>query len=194
MIGYHATSKINSADIEANGFRPIKILSDNDHSSLQEALKRNNVSQSISAPYTEWMDLRSVTFTSDKQSVVKHILEGSAGGQGSGNIERLLLHINDDPSLVSRIAVMLNDIKNSEKVIYKIDLSRLGATFKQCLHRTNIYYYRWDSKLTPEKCPSVPSSRILAKYLIKNDGTVEIFSGLTSAKSKIRRYEMKIVK
>lgn len=194
MIGYHATSKINSADIESNGFRPIKILSDNDHYLLQEALKRNNVSVSISGPYTQWMNLRSVTFTSDRRAVVEHILKGSAGGQGSGNIERLLLHINDDFSLVSRIAATLNDIKNSEKVIYKIDLSTLGSTFQRCPQRQNIYYYRWNPTLTLGECSGVPSSRILAKYLIKDDETVEVFSGLTSAKSKIRRYEMKIVK
>lgn len=194
MIGYHATSKINSADIEGNGFRPIKILSDNDHSLLQAALKRNNVSEIISQPYIDWMDLRSVTFTADKRAAVEHILKGSAGGQGAGNIERLLLHINDDFSLVSRIALTLNDIENSEKVIYKINLSNLGSTFKQCPHRPNIYYYRWDPTLTPETCLGVPSTRILAKYLIKYDGTVEIFSGLTSANSKIRRYEMKIAK
>ncbi|OAZ58169.1 hypothetical protein SRCM100623_03033 [Acetobacter pasteurianus] len=194
MIGYHATSKLNSADIETNGFRPLKIVSDHDHCLLQAALKRNNVSATISGSYTAWMNLRSVTFTADKRAAVEHILKGAASGQGASNIEKLLLYIHDDQSLVDSIASKLNQIKASEKVIYKIDLSNLGPTFTQCPLRTNIYYYRWNPTLAPEACSGLPSGKILAKYLIKYDGTVEVFSGLTSPKPKICRYEMKIVK
>ena len=138
--------------------------------------------------------MRSVTFTEDKRTAIEHVLKGAAGGQGANNIEGLLLHIKDDHSLVSRIALKLNDIKHSEKVMYKVNLSNLGATFTKCPQRDNIYYYRWSPSVGAAQCTGVCPSRILAKYVIKHDGTVMVCSGQANTKLKSCRYEIRLAK
>lgn len=166
-VGFHATSSLACAEIEQVGFLPHKILSQEHHSQILSMARRLSLDTSN---YAEWLGMRSVTFTKVLSEAVGHARQGSAGGQGLMNVERLLAQITQrgtdaDRTLAAQFNVQIQTVRNSDSVVYVVDLSNLGARLVDD-RSSGFYQVYWNPNVELPKMSEINPSRLLAKLSV----------------------------
>lgn len=167
-IGFHATSSLASAEIEQVGFLPHKIFSLEHQNQILSAARRLNLDASS---YAEWLGMRSVTFAKVLSEAVVHARQGRAGGQGLMNMERLLAKITElgtdaDRTLAAQFNEQIQTIRNSDSVIYVVDLSNLGARLVDD-RSSGFYQVYWHPDAELPKTSEIDPSRLLAKLSVQ---------------------------
>lgn len=166
-IGFHTTSSDACDAIEQVGFLPHKILEANEHDRLlriAQDLELETVS------YEQWLAMRSVTFTKTRDEVLAHVQSGNAGGQGLFNIDRLLAEVGDvgagsDATFVASIKAKLQSRRDSDPIIYVVDLSGLGPRLVN-KPPGDFYQYFWDREADLPAASEIDPSRLIAKLTL----------------------------
>lgn len=157
-IGFHATSESASVDIEKNGFSPNKIFRSNEH---DEVMRIANELKINAYMYSQWLEMRSVTFAREFNSTVEHILKGSAsGGQGLENMIEVLIEIKEkgnetQKATAEKYLEKIDEIKISAPVIYAVDLSHLGKRLVSD-KKQPLYHIYWQPS-----CELPPSEQLV---------------------------------
>lgn len=166
-VGFHATATTACAAIERIGFLPHKILNDREHDDLLRIAADNSLDTDF---YSQWLAMRSVTFTKTPGEAKTHVQNGKAGGQGLINIDRLLRELGKvgasvDSTFVDTIQARLQLIRDSEPVIYAVDLSDLG---KRLVDKPpgDFYQYYWDPDADLPAVSEIDPSRLIAKLTL----------------------------
>lgn len=168
VVGFHSTSSLACNRIETNGFLPDKIFCQLDHDRLITIARKQKIDTGW---YEQWLNLRSVTFTREQCDALKHIKQGSAGGQGIKNISDILTGINcaevsEDANFLGMLEERCEAIRSAKPVVYAVDLSNLG----QRLDSDRIqpfYYFRWNPELPLPLVSEILPSRIIAKLNVQ---------------------------
>lgn len=115
--------------------------------------------------------MRSVTFAKVLSEAVVHARQSSAGGQGLMNVKRLLAKITErgtdaDRTLAAQFNEQIQTIRNSDSVIYVVDLSNLGARLVND-RSTGFYQIFWHPDAELPKTSEIDPSRLLAKLSVQ---------------------------
>ena len=132
-VGFHATTSLASSDIEKVGFLPNKVFDASDHQLVLAEAKSLNLA---TAPYEQWLQMRSVTFVDNQAGALRHITQGSAGGQGLGTMFSILQNIASlgnaqQIAMATNFLAKINNIRTASSVIYAVDLSKIGIRLAQ---------------------------------------------------------------
>lgn len=142
-VGYHGTSSLACAAIEAYGFLPNKVFSDHDHGQILDMVGELGWD---TWSYTQWLDMRSVSFAKDSHFAINHVTNaGNAGGQGLYNVRKALAFILNNGSDESRAIAETFQQKLAQRraaspVIYMVDLSNLGDRLVESGVDFNMYW------------------------------------------------------
>ena len=166
-VGYHATAMTACTAIERIGFLPHKILNDSEHDYLLRIAADNSLDTDF---YRQWLAMRSVTFPKTIGEAKTHVQNGKAGGQGLINIDRLLTELGKvgasvDSTFVDPIQARLQLIRESEPVIYAVDLPDLGERLVD-KPLGNLYQYYWDPNAELPAVSEIDPSRLIAKLTL----------------------------
>ena len=166
IIGYHSSVRSACAGIEEFGFLPDKIFPLEDHKRLIEMAEAYKVE---SLDLQNWLDMRSVTFTRRPDAAIKHIQQGSAGGQGLKNltaiIEKLSLQVNvEERTFVDYLSKKIQEVRADQPVSYIVDLSDLGPRLNPDQTQP-FYYYRWHPVKELPETSEIGPDRILMKLI-----------------------------
>lgn len=164
-VGYHGTTSLASADIEARGFLPNKVFSDQEHAQILQLAGELGWNR---WNYMEWLGMRSVSFAKDPLFAIHHVTNaGKAGGQGLYNVRDALAAILSNGSDESRAVAetfqqKLAQLRAAPPVIYKVDLSNLGPHLVESREDFNMY---WDETKALPAISEIDPGRIIEKLV-----------------------------
>lgn len=164
VIGYHSSVQTASAEIEKFGFLPSKILPLADHQKLIGLAEKYKID---SFDLKNWLSMRSVTFTRSPYDAIKHIEQGSAGGQGLKNVRKIIEGLPsqltaDESAFIDTLQGKINDVCNDQPVTYIVDLTDLGPRLDPDKLQP-FFYYRWHPENNLPEISEIGSERILMK-------------------------------
>lgn len=170
VIGYHSSTHSACIKIEKVGFLPSKVLPLEDHDRL---LKMAEAYQIQSFDLQNWLSMRSVTFTRHPVEALKHIQQGSAGGQGLKNVMTIIEALppelsQEDQTFIGYLGEKIQAFRADQPVTYIVDLTGLGERLDPDKLQP-FYYYRWNPKEELPKESEIGPDRILMKLIHKND-------------------------
>jgi hypothetical protein len=163
VVGFHGTSSLASADIEANGFLPKKVFSDQEHALILQLA--GNLGWDTSS-YVQWLGVKSVSFAQDPKRAIDHVTtEGKAGGQGLYNLREALAVILDKGSdenrkMVRPLHERFLELRAAPPVVYMVNLSGLKPRLADC---RGVYDWSWDPAVTLPTVSEIGPSRIIEK-------------------------------
>jgi hypothetical protein len=163
-VGYHGTSSLACADIEVYGFLPNKVFSDQEHAQI---LRMAAELGQDTGSYTQWLDMRSVSFAKDPLFAIHHVTyAGNSGGQGLYNVrdalEVILSRGSEENKVVARaFQEKLLELRASQPVIYMVDLSGLAPRLVE-QDDFNIY---WDKTMALPAVSEIGPSRVIEKLV-----------------------------
>jgi hypothetical protein len=166
-IGFHSTVLSASYEIEKSGFLPDKIFSETEHNKL---LNISIAHKEDTSAVQEWLALRSVTFTQHPNDAIKHIKQGSSGGQGLKNLVELIQKLSstdisdEDRTFIDSMSNKIQKIRSDQSVSYIVNLSDLGQRLDND-HRQPFYHHRWHPKNALPKISEIGPERILLKLI-----------------------------
>lgn len=142
-VGFHATSLSASKKIEQEGFLPNKVFTEEEHEKILTIAKKLSVDIES---YSEWLNMRSVTFAIDSSSALQHIKYGNSGGQGLKGMQQVLTSIvntgcSQDKEIAEAFIERINKIHASQSVIYAVDLSNTGCRLVKDNHQPLYHLY-----------------------------------------------------
>lgn len=162
-VGYHGTSSAYSNLIESEGFRLKKPLPESDIAFVADLALKFPAAGADAHAVRGFLELGTVSFTSDPWVTLKFLLPSRLGGQGVGFVSdaacALLKYVNSKLSTaekerLQRIVCRVSEIRSQPPVIYAVDLQQLSR-INYDRTTAGIYAHQW-----------VPSKLILAKALI----------------------------
>lgn len=168
LVGFHATSSLACEGIETKGFLPDKIFTNAVHERLIAMAKSRGI---YTLDYEEWLLLRSVTFAKDHGDALRHISQGSAGGQGLKNMSMILEKIaniedTDEATFTYRITRKIDSILAASSVVYAVDLSNLGPRLDPDRIQP-LFYFRWNPHESLPLASEIAPSRIIEKLNVQ---------------------------
>lgn len=115
--------------------------------------------------------MRSVTFTQNPDHAIRHIEQGSAGGQGLKNITAIIEALpqqltEDESTFIDSLKGKINVICSDQPVIYIVDLTNLGPRLDPDRVQP-FYYYRWHPEKDLPEISEIGPERILMKLAHK---------------------------
>lgn len=164
-VGYHGTSSLACADIEAYGFLPNKVFSDDEHAQILRMARELGWD---TGSYAQWLDMRSVSFAKDSHFAINHVTNaGNSGGQGLYNVrdalDVILSQGSEENRLVARtFQEKLFKLRASQPVIYMVDLSGLGPRLVPSGVDYNMY---WDPTAALPDVSEIGPGRIIEKLV-----------------------------
>ena len=165
IVGYHSSIHSAAIAIESAGFLPNKILTLAEHSRLIAIAQEHGVD---TLNLRGWLELRSVTFTQRPEEALKHIAQGSAGGQGLKNLTTIIEALSsqtlapDDRVFTDSIGAQIRAVQTDKPITYAVDLTGLGPRLTRD-HLQPFYYFRWNPALDLPETSEVGPDRILLK-------------------------------
>lgn len=167
VVAFHATSITACKKIEQIGFVPSKIISEVEHEQILCMARYLNLN---TFSYTEWLEMRSVTFTKLLEQAVSHVRNGWAGGQGLIQVKRLLDQILDSGEeryalLANELLQKIRNILESESVIYVVDLSGLEERVVDD-KKSGFFQFYWDPEKPLPKISEIDPSRLIARLTV----------------------------
>lgn len=169
IIGYHSSVYSACSGIERVGFLPDKIFPLEEHRKLLEIAEVYKID---SLSLQSWFSMWSVTFTRRPEEAIKHIQQGSAGGQGLKNLTAIIEKLppelsREEKSFIDCLREKIQRIRTDQPVSYIVDLTDLGARLDPDHHQP-FYYYRWNPAEQLPKKSEVGPERILMKLVHKD--------------------------
>ncbi len=167
VCGFHGTTSLVCERIETFGFLPNKVLADSEHEAVLGIATSLGIDTS---GYTDWLRMRSVTFAMNIDGAIKHVKNGSSGGQGLRNIQSVLRSIleNGDTSqkdAAQRINEKILLTRNAASVVYAVDLVGLGPRLVND-QRQALYHYYWNPDPPSPMTSDIGPGRLIARLTV----------------------------
>jgi hypothetical protein len=165
VVGFHATSSSATSQIEVHGFLPNKILSEGEH----QVLLRTSLELGIDVTtYSDWLYMRSVTFSRQLQGALAHAKSGHSARQGLHNFLSIANQIaakgsSEQIEQARNTIAKIKELRNAPAVIYAVDLAGLGSRLVPPDEKNPHYQYYWHPEHPLPTISDIDPTRLIAR-------------------------------